>query len=124
MRKFATIASKVFELVANCSEQTVNQNTNIERKRISGLTVKSFFPINFDPKSHRSILENCLATGQCAVKITYLATSPSQRQSDKPGNCHEKYNSFNFSQLFSAIFFSNCITCVRITTVVIFISRW
>ena len=47
MSKFATVASKLFELVANCSEQTANQNTNIAaevckvaRKRTSGLTVK------------------------------------------------------------------------------------
>ena len=46
MSKFATIASTLFELVANCSEQTANQNTNIAakvskvaRKRTSGLTV-------------------------------------------------------------------------------------
>ena len=39
--------SKLFELVANCSEQTVNQNNNIAAevskvacKRTSGLTVK------------------------------------------------------------------------------------
>ena len=45
MSKFATIASKLFELVANCSEQTANQNTKIVaevskvvRKRTSGLT--------------------------------------------------------------------------------------
>ena len=46
--KFATVASKLFELVANCSEQTAIQNTNIAaevskvaRKRTSGLTVMS-----------------------------------------------------------------------------------
>ena len=40
--------AKLFELVANCSEQTANQNTNIAaevskvaRKRTSGLTVKN-----------------------------------------------------------------------------------
>ena len=40
--------SKLFKLVANCSEQTANQNTNIvaevskvARKRTSGLTVMS-----------------------------------------------------------------------------------
>ena len=27
--KFATFVSKLFEPVANCSEQTANQNTNI-----------------------------------------------------------------------------------------------
>ena len=44
--KFATFASKLFKPVANCSEQTANQNTNIAaevckvvRKRTSGLTV-------------------------------------------------------------------------------------
>ena len=47
-RKFATVASKLFESVANCSERTANQNTNIAaevgkvtRKRTSGLTVNS-----------------------------------------------------------------------------------
>ena len=46
MSKFATFASKLCEPVANCSEQTANQNTNIAaevckvaRKRTSGLTV-------------------------------------------------------------------------------------
>ena len=46
MSKFANIMSK-FEPVANCSEQTANQNTNIAaevcqvaRKRTSRLTVK------------------------------------------------------------------------------------
>ena len=46
MSKFATVVSKLFELVANCSEQTANQNTNIAaevckvaRKRTTGLTV-------------------------------------------------------------------------------------
>ena len=45
--KFATFASKLYEPVANCLEQTANQNTNITaevckvaRKRTSGLTVK------------------------------------------------------------------------------------
>ena len=45
--KFATFARKLFKPVANCSEQTANQNTNISaevckvaRKRASGLTVK------------------------------------------------------------------------------------
>ena len=45
--KFATVMSKLLELVANCSGQTANQNANIEaevckvaRKRTSGLTVK------------------------------------------------------------------------------------
>ena len=44
--KFATFASKLFKPVANCSEQTANQNTNIAaevskvaRKRTSGLTI-------------------------------------------------------------------------------------
>ena len=47
MHKFATFASKLFEPVANCLEQTANQNTNIAaevfkaaRKRTSGLTVR------------------------------------------------------------------------------------
>ena len=46
MSKFATVASKLFEPGANCSEQTANQNTNIAvevskvaRERTSGLTV-------------------------------------------------------------------------------------
>ena len=46
MSKFATDASSLFEPVANCSEQTANQNTNIAekvckvaQKRTSGLTV-------------------------------------------------------------------------------------
>ena len=46
MSNFATFASKLYEPVANCSEQTANQNTNIAaevckvaRKRTSGLTV-------------------------------------------------------------------------------------
>ena len=46
MSKFATFASKLYEPVANCLEQTANQNTNIAaevckvaRKRTSGLTV-------------------------------------------------------------------------------------
>ena len=49
MSKFATFASKLCEPVANSSEQTANQNTNIAaevwkvaRKRTSGLTVKPF----------------------------------------------------------------------------------
>ena len=49
MSKLATVTSKLFELVANCSEQTANQNTNIAaevskvgRKRTSGLTVMCF----------------------------------------------------------------------------------
>ena len=44
--KFATITSKLFQLVANCSEQTANQNTNIAaevckvaHERTSSLTV-------------------------------------------------------------------------------------
>ena len=47
MSKFATFASKLYEPVANCSEQTANQNANIAaevctffRKRTSGLTVR------------------------------------------------------------------------------------
>ena len=46
MKKFATFASKLFERVANCSDQTAKQNTNIAaedckvaRKRTSGLPV-------------------------------------------------------------------------------------
>ena len=46
MSKFATFASKLYEPVTNCSEQTAKQNTNIAaevckvaRKRTSGLTV-------------------------------------------------------------------------------------
>ena len=45
--KFATLARKLFEPVAICSEQTANQNSNIAaevckvaRKRTCGLTVK------------------------------------------------------------------------------------
>ena len=48
MSKFATFTSKLYKLVANCSEQTANQNTNIAaevckiaRERTSGLTVSA-----------------------------------------------------------------------------------
>ena len=46
MSKFPSFASKFYEPVANCLQQTANQNTNIAaevckvaRKRTSGLTV-------------------------------------------------------------------------------------
>ncbi|MCV6577092.1 MAG: hypothetical protein OIF58_15305 [Cohaesibacter sp.] len=52
MSKFATFATNLHEPVANCSEQTANQNTNIAaevckvaQKRTSGLTVMQ---ANFD----------------------------------------------------------------------------
>ena len=61
MSKFATVASKLFELVANCSEQTANQNTNIAAevckvawKRTSGLTVTA------NQRARFLTLKNCL----------------------------------------------------------------
>ena len=48
MSKFATFTSKLYKPVANCSERTANQNTNIAAevckiawKRTSGLTVSA-----------------------------------------------------------------------------------
>ena len=66
MSKFATFVSKLSEPVANCSEQTANQNTNIEaefskvaRKRTSGLTVNSELIIMISTTYCNELLISC-----------------------------------------------------------------
>ena len=79
--KFATVASKLFELVANSSEQTANQNTNIAaevckvaRKRTSGLTVR---PVTWARSSHVAWSKHVIEITANDILVTFYSHSGS-----------------------------------------------